>query len=138
MHFFEVPPEIHVPIFAHHGRPFQQLVDRKSQLKTQYTVSRNRNIVHGASYHQPCCEALFSPRGTGNQAIPNIELMGVLKFFLWHAFGRYAWYYYSSRDIPVLIRISSLKHFLESTNIIAQKTRLPERSGMILERKKPE
>jgi hypothetical protein len=75
---------------------------------------------------------------TADQAIPNIELMKVFKFFLWHAFGRYTWYYYSCHEIPVLIAISSSKHSLESTTIIAQKTRLPERSRMILELEKPE
>jgi hypothetical protein len=64
--------------------------------------------------------------------------MEVFKFFLWHAFGRYTWYYYSCHDNPVRIRFASLKHFLESAAITAEKARLPERSGMIPELNKPE
>jgi hypothetical protein len=38
----------------------------------------------------------------------------------------------------VRIRFASLKHFLESAAITAEKARLPERSGMIPELNKPE
>ena len=121
VHVFAVHRETQVTVFAHHRRSFPQLFGRASPVKTQYTVSKNRNIVHGISDNQPCCRAIFSPHGTGNQAVPNVQLMKAFTFLLWHAFGSYTWHCQLCHDISVLVSIPSLKHFIEGTTVIARK-----------------
>ena len=75
------------------AKAYRAACDELSRVVRRFETALYGALFRGQSKKR-YLHALFHSeflRRTGNQAIPNVELMKVFKFFLWHAFGRYTW-----------------------------------------------